>query len=105
MPELKFTCRKCKLPKSRIVTYMDPKLFTNPEKAVIKSLFWCSDCNKNTGLEYQCVAPNKVVLVGQFEPSVNPKVRQETIIDFNKDDILELDTVVSEVVEDIETVD
>ena len=68
MATIDFTCKRCKRSENKHVSHIDPKLFKNPSKAIIKLGFWCKDCSTNTGIEYKCLADGTVQLLGEFDP-------------------------------------
>lgn len=101
MATLDFTCKKCKRSEKKSVSHIDPKLFKDPAKAVIKLGFWCKDCSTNTGIEYKCLADGTVQLLGEFNPTPQLGKFREASVDEEEDWVEAEETVTTLQPEDI----
>ena len=74
MPTLEHKCPSCSNLNKIEVGYVDPSLYTKPEKASVTRAHWCSKCNELIGCKYRFPNPNTVEFIQNVKLKPAPYV-------------------------------
>lgn len=69
MPQLQHKCLECDFINKKVVSFIDPSLYTDPEAASVSYSYWCTRCGKLTGVRYSFDDHKKVVILGDDTPN------------------------------------
>lgn len=74
MPQLQHKCPECEYTNKKIVSYIDPSLYTNPALAVVSYSYWCLKCGKLIGVKYSFNPQKEVVIITDHAPRPSNQV-------------------------------
>lgn len=69
MPKFKQTCPTCNYVNIFKVSWIDPELFTDPEKAQVSRAAWCSSCGTLVGTKYKFLDKDTIEVLDTFLPT------------------------------------